>query len=146
LLNGFEIMATSGSLARPLRLALGVLLVCWLAQYVHVVVVPRGTSAARLRVQHQASVELSKETGEPTDNLDRCATHRSHEVSSFLDYEQIVYCTRLGDSLALARTVLVVILVVLLYLLSSTADSFFCPVLQVIPMYCYPFTVTGHLH
>ncbi|KAF1330248.1 Ca2 :cation antiporter, partial [Globisporangium splendens] len=54
-------------------------------------------------------------------------------ADTLLDYEYLVQCTSpLKDSLGLARVVLVVILVLLLYLLSSTADAFFCPVLQVI--------------
>lgn len=63
--------------------------------------------------------------------LSMCA-HGSSGADTLIDYEFLVKCTWLKDSLGLAQVLLVVILVVLLYLLSSTADTFFCPVLQVI--------------
>lgn len=56
----------------------------------------------------------------------------SSGADTLIDYEFLVKCTWLKDSLGIAQVLLVAILVVLLYMLSSTADTFFCPVLQVI--------------
>lgn len=54
-------------------------------------------------------------------------------LDTLLDYKYLVYCTpALRSSPVAARAVLLALLAVLLYLLSSTADSFFCPVLQAI--------------
>jgi hypothetical protein len=51
---------------------------------------------------------------------------------TLIDYKYLAYCTpTLQDSPVAARVVLLALLGVMLYLLSSTADSFFCPVLQV---------------
>lgn len=63
-------------------------------------------------------------------NLDMC-TIGSSGATTHIDYEYLVKCTRLQQSRGLAELLLVLMLAALLYLLSSTADSFFCPVLQV---------------
>lgn len=57
---------------------------------------------------------------------------QGNDAGTLIDYKFLAYCTpALQDSPVAARVVLVVLLGLLLYLLSSTADSFFCPVLQV---------------
>jgi hypothetical protein len=74
-----------------------------------------------------------------------CQTPRNKDdSSSILDYNYLVNCTWLKDQLGLARFVLVVMLIVLLYLLSSTADAFFCPSLQaIVEKYRVPPDIAG---
>ncbi|KAG6966049.1 hypothetical protein JG688_00006959 [Phytophthora aleatoria] len=64
---------------------------------------------------------------------------------SFIDYDHLVHCTPLlQSSPVLAKATLVMCLVLLLYLLSSTADEFFCPVLQaIVEKYRIPPHVAG---
>lgn len=64
---------------------------------------------------------------------------------SFIDYDHLVHCTPLLESSpVLAKVTLVLCLVLLLYLLSSTADEFFCPVLQtIVEKYRIPPHVAG---
>ncbi|ETO78572.1 hypothetical protein F444_06539 [Phytophthora nicotianae P1976] len=64
---------------------------------------------------------------------------------SFIDYDHLVHCTPLlQSSPVLAKAALVLCLVLLLYLLSSTADEFFCPVLQaIVEKYRIPPHVAG---
>ncbi|RLN80575.1 hypothetical protein BBJ28_00000172 [Nothophytophthora sp. Chile5] len=64
---------------------------------------------------------------------------------SFLDYDHLVHCAPLLQSSPTAgKATLVIVLVVLLYLLSSTADEFFCPVLQaIVEKYHIPPDVAG---
>lgn len=64
---------------------------------------------------------------------------------SFIDYDHLVHCSPLlQDAPALGKAALVLCLVLLLYLLSSTADEFFCPVLQaIVEKYRIPPHVAG---
>ncbi|RLN36606.1 hypothetical protein BBJ28_00003979 [Nothophytophthora sp. Chile5] len=64
---------------------------------------------------------------------------------SFLDYDHLVHCAPLLQSSPTAgKATLVITLVLLLYLLSSTADEFFCPVLQaIVEKYHIPPDVAG---
>ncbi|KAG3117458.1 hypothetical protein PI124_g4235 [Phytophthora idaei] len=64
---------------------------------------------------------------------------------SFIDYDHLVHCTLLlQSSPVLAKATLVMCLMLLLYLLSSTADEFFCPVLQaIVEKYRIPPHVAG---
>ncbi|KAG3012754.1 hypothetical protein PC121_g4746 [Phytophthora cactorum] len=64
---------------------------------------------------------------------------------SFIDYDHLVHCTPLlQSSPVLAKATLIMCLVLLLYLLSSTADEFFCPVLQaIVEKYRIPPHVAG---
>ncbi|KAE8914212.1 hypothetical protein PF005_g8858 [Phytophthora fragariae] len=64
---------------------------------------------------------------------------------SFIDYDHLVHCNALlQNSPVLGRAALVLCLVLLLYLLSSTADEFFCPVLQaIVEKYRIPPHVAG---
>lgn len=84
------------------------------------------------------AVATSKAT--PTETkLDASAISAVYNCSApagssdtLIDYKYVAYCTpALQDSPMAARVVLLAFLGVMLYLLSSTADSFFCPVLQV---------------
>lgn len=69
----------------------------------------------------------------------------SRTSDSFIDYDHLVHCsTLLERSPVLARVTLVICLIILLYLLSSTADEFFCPVLQaIVEKYRIPPHVAG---
>lgn len=69
----------------------------------------------------------------------------SSTSDSFIDYDHLVHCSPLlQTSPILARATLVLCLVLLLYLLSSTADEFFCPVLQaIVEKYRIPPHVAG---
>ncbi|KAL4109169.1 hypothetical protein PRIC1_000872 [Phytophthora ramorum] len=64
---------------------------------------------------------------------------------SFIDYDHLVHCSPLlQSSPVLGKATLVLCLVLLLYLLSSTADEFFCPVLQaIVEKYRIPPHVAG---
>ncbi|GMF30708.1 unnamed protein product [Phytophthora lilii] len=64
---------------------------------------------------------------------------------SFIDYDHLVHCNpALQRSPVLGKAALVLCLVLLLYLLSSTADEFFCPVLQaIVEKYRIPPHVAG---
>jgi Ca2+/Na+ antiporter len=64
---------------------------------------------------------------------------------SFVDYDHLVHCSPLlRGSPVLGKAALVLCLVLLLYLLSSTADEFFCPVLQaIVEKYRIPPHVAG---
>ncbi|KAG7394497.1 sodium/calcium exchanger protein [Phytophthora boehmeriae] len=64
---------------------------------------------------------------------------------SFIDYDHLVHCAPvLKDSPILGKVTLVSALLLLLYLLSSTADEFFCPVLQaIVEKYRIPPHVAG---
>jgi hypothetical protein len=91
----------------------------------------RETDDAAATSSHEAAtVQVPMATAAETQPV-MCGQGTSG-ADTLLDYEYLVQCTSpLKESLGLARVVLVVILVLLLYLLSSTADAFFCPVLQV---------------
>ncbi|KAF4323439.1 hypothetical protein BBO99_00000018 [Phytophthora kernoviae] len=69
----------------------------------------------------------------------------SSNADSFIDYDHLVHCAPLlQNSPVLGKAVLVAILLLLLYLLSSTADEFFCPVLQaIVEKYRIPPHVAG---
>ncbi|KAL7689466.1 putative sodium/calcium exchanger membrane region [Plasmopara halstedii] len=69
----------------------------------------------------------------------------SSTSDSFIDYDHMVHCTpMLQSSPVLAKATLVLCLILLLYLLSSTADEFFCPVLQaIVEKYRIPPHVAG---
>ncbi|CAI5743427.1 unnamed protein product [Hyaloperonospora brassicae] len=73
------------------------------------------------------------------------ASSSTSSSTTFIDYNHLVHCTPLlQSSPALAKAVLVLCLVLLLYLLSSTADEFFCPVLQaIVEKYHIPPHVAG---
>ncbi|GMF17789.1 unnamed protein product [Phytophthora fragariaefolia] len=72
-------------------------------------------------------------------------TGPSSTGDSFIDYDHLVHCNPLlQGSPVLGKTALVLCLVLLLYLLSSTADEFFCPVLQaIVEKYRIPAHVAG---
>ncbi|CAH0492751.1 unnamed protein product [Peronospora farinosa] len=69
----------------------------------------------------------------------------SSTSESFIDYDHLVHCNSLlQSSPELGKAALVLCLVLLLYLLSSTADEFFCPVLQaIVEKYRIPPHVAG---
>ncbi|CAI5729858.1 unnamed protein product [Peronospora destructor] len=69
----------------------------------------------------------------------------SSTSDSFIDYDHLVHCNSLlQSSPELGKAALVLCLVLLLYLLSSTADEFFCPVLQaIVEKYRIPPHVAG---
>ncbi|OWZ15693.1 Ca2+:Cation Antiporter (CaCA) protein [Phytophthora megakarya] len=69
----------------------------------------------------------------------------SSTADNFIDYDHLVHCNPiLQQSPILGKAALVLCLVLLLYLLSSTADEFFCPVLQaIVEKYRIPPHVAG---
>ncbi|GLD93043.1 hypothetical protein PINS_up001635 [Pythium insidiosum] len=70
------------------------------------------------------------------------ATSPTHD--NIVDYHRLVHCSSLRHSVIGARIVLALALVFLLYLLSSTADSFFCPALQaIVETYRVPPDIAG---
>lgn len=77
-----------------------------------------------------ASLAAAQEQ-ETAPDIDVCSSSSFDSSGAIFNYEYLVHCTPLQHSLALARTLMIVVLMLLLYLLSSTADIFFCPVLQV---------------
>lgn len=93
---------------------------------------PRGllVLGSLLLFQLLAVCVAAQEQETAPDAADVCSSS-SDSSGAIFNYEYLVHCTSLQHSLALAQTLMIVILMVLLYLLSSTADIFFCPVLQV---------------
>ncbi|TYZ60569.1 hypothetical protein PybrP1_006526 [[Pythium] brassicae (nom. inval.)] len=63
---------------------------------------------------------------------DEMCARGSSGAGTLVDYEFVVSCSTLAQSPTLALAALAVALAALLYLLSSTADAFFSPVLQVL--------------
>ncbi|TMW63302.1 hypothetical protein Poli38472_002243 [Pythium oligandrum] len=125
-------------LKRALSIAAVFVVCCWLLQWLpH----PSEKSVADTTSVFRTQIVAETETAEvETPRCDRGANPND----TFLDYETLVQCTWLRDSVVTSRTILIVILVLLLYLLSSTADSFFCPVLQtIVEKYRIPPDIAG---
>ncbi|KAG7385320.1 sodium/calcium exchanger protein [Phytophthora pseudosyringae] len=95
-----------------------------------------------------AAVALGADSEDPAahdaDAAYDCAGPSSTS-DSFLDYDHLVHCSPLlQGSPVLGKAALVLCLALLLYLLSSTADEFFCPVLQaIVEKYRIPPHVAG---
>lgn len=90
--------------------------------------------------------------GPGSERRRRCPTPPAYDCAgpsstgdSFIDYDHLVHCNALlQDSPVMGKAALVLCLVLLLYLLSSTADEFFCPVLQaIVEKYRIPPHVAG---
>ncbi|KAJ0405053.1 hypothetical protein P43SY_001197 [Pythium insidiosum] len=119
---------------------------------------PRDARPLQLHGPLNAHANLPSDVATPID-CSNPAT--SPTADSFVDYQRLVHCSALSHSVvgarlrlvhcsALshsvvgARLVLALVLVFLLYLLSSTADSFFCPALQaIVETYRIPPDVAG---
>ncbi|KAG6613489.1 Ca2 :Cation Antiporter (CaCA) Family [Phytophthora cinnamomi] len=99
--------------------------------------------AATTEVDGEDPAVNGGDTDPPTLPYD-CADPSS-TGDSFIDYDHLVHCNPLlQNSPVLGKTTLVLCLVLLLYLLSSTADEFFCPVLQaIVEKYRIPPHVAG---
>ncbi|CAI5718210.1 unnamed protein product [Peronospora destructor] len=98
-----------------------------------------------------ASVTLAVAASDP-DVVDFSPSSTTYDCSgpsstsdSFIDYDHLVHCNSLLQSFPeLGKAALVLCLMLLLYLLSSTADEFFCPVLQaIVEKYRIPPHVAG---
>ncbi|KAI9921673.1 hypothetical protein PsorP6_002044 [Peronosclerospora sorghi] len=92
----------------------------------------------------QANGEEPTITSSVSSKIYDCSGPRSTS-DSFIDYEHVVHCNPLlQQSPLLGKATLVLCLVLLLYLLSSTADEFFCPVLQaIVEKYRIPPHIAG---
>ncbi|KAJ0405718.1 hypothetical protein ATCC90586_005876 [Pythium insidiosum] len=102
---------------------------------------PRDARPLQLHGPLNAHASLPSDVATPID-CSNPAT--SPTADSFVDYQRLVHCSALSHSVVGARLVLALVLVFLLYLLSSTADSFFCPALQaIVETYRIPPDVAG---
>ncbi|KAK1939184.1 Cation/calcium exchanger 3 [Phytophthora citrophthora] len=93
-----------------------------------------------------AAIALGADTQDKENDVDAYdCSGPSSTGDSFIDYDHLVHCSPvLQDAPALGKAALVLCLVLLLYLLSSTADEFFCPVLQaIVEKYRIPPHVAG---
>ncbi|KAL3667943.1 hypothetical protein V7S43_006820 [Phytophthora oleae] len=93
-----------------------------------------------------ATIAFGADTDDKENDVDvyDCAGPSS-TGDSFIDYDHLVHCSPLlQNAPTLGKATLVLCLVLLLYLLSSTADEFFCPVLQaIVEKYRIPPHVAG---
>uniref|UniRef100_M4BR74 Sodium/calcium exchanger membrane region domain-containing protein n=1 Tax=Hyaloperonospora arabidopsidis (strain Emoy2) TaxID=559515 RepID=M4BR74_HYAAE len=98
------------------------------------------------------ALALAAAVSDPVDSSNGSSLSTTYDCSdpsssrqNFIDYNHLVYCNPLlQSSPVLGKAVLVLCLVLLLYLLSSTADEFFCPVLQaIVEKYRVPPHVAG---